>query len=118
MAERTPAARRGHLEVRPRVVDRVAALAAREVAGVVRTPAGRLGRGALPAVHSRVDGDRVRLEVDLAVRWGRSLADVAAGVQERVADRVAALTSLHVELVDVTVEEVLVPAPETSRRVT
>jgi len=112
-----PPAQRGHLEIRPRAVDRVAVGAAGEVDGVVRGTAGRLSRHRLPSVRSRVDGGRVRLDVDVAVAWGRPLAVVAGSVRERVAQRVHELTGLLVDAVDVTVERVVVPDERRAGRV-
>lgn len=113
-----PPAQRGHLEVRPRVVDRVGRRAATEVDGVVRGTTGRLGRHDLPSVTSRVEAGRVRLDVDVAVAWGRPLAAVAAAVQRTVADRVEELTGLQVDVVDVTVDSVVVAHETPQRRVT
>jgi uncharacterized alkaline shock family protein YloU len=112
-----PPAQRGHLEIRPAVVDRIARRAAVEVDGVVGGSVGRLARHDLPATRSRVDGRRVRLDVDVAVLWGRPLADVAAGVADRVRSRVTGLTGLAVDGVDVTVLSVVVPDETAGRRV-
>ena len=109
-----PAAERGHLEIRPRVVDRVGWRAATGVTGVVRHSLGRFARHDLPEVSSRVDGGHVRLDVDLAVAWGTSLADVSAAVQREVASRVHTLTGLVVDSVDVTVGSVVVPGEQTT----
>ncbi|WP_380169239.1 Asp23/Gls24 family envelope stress response protein [Jannaschia sp. R86511] len=110
-----PPRERGHLEIRPRVVDTVGRRAARGVPGVVRDSVGRIARHDLPGVSSRVEGGHVRLDVDLAVAWGRPLAAVSAAVQREVANRVRELTGLVVDAVDVTVESVVVP-PEQSER--
>lgn len=112
-----PPAERGHLEIHPRVVDRVGSRAAGDVDGVVRTSVGRIARHQLPDVSSRVEGGRVRLDIDLAVRWGRPVAQVAADVQQAVARRVQELTGLVVDAVDVTVESVVVPDETTPGRV-
>jgi len=112
-----PPAERGHLEIRPRVVDRVGHRAASDVDGVVRGSVGRIARHELPDVSSRVDGRHVRLDIDLAVRWGVPVDSVAAAVQRAVAERVQALTGLVVDAVDVTVESVVVPDVPTAGRV-
>lgn len=111
-----PPRERGHLEIRPRVVDRVGRRAATEVDGVVRGTSGRLGRQDLPSVSSRVDGSRVQLDIDVAVAWGRPAAVVAAAVRDQVAARVQQLTGLVVDAVDVTVDSVvLADEPRTGR---
>lgn len=112
-----PPAERGHLEIRPRVVERVGRRAAREVPGVVPTSVGRLRGRSLPDVGSRVERHHVHLEVDLAVGWGWSLATVCTAVQQAVTDRVEQLTGMVVDAVDVTVEAVVVPADSPTRRV-
>jgi uncharacterized alkaline shock family protein YloU len=66
----------------------------------------------------RVDGVRVRLplprrrvevgpriELALAVRYGEVLPDVARRVQREVADALSMMCAMHVEAVEVTVEE-------------
>lgn len=110
-ATSTPAAERGRLEIRERVYTRVASMAAREVPDVVRV-SGTLdavtGRE-LPRVHAHVTGERVRLQVEVALRWPAPLADRAAAVRERVTERVRVLTGADVDLVDVTVARVVVP---------
>ncbi len=111
-ATSTPAAERGRLEIRERVSTRVASMAAREVPDVVRVC------GTLDAVTGRElpartptwrAGGRVRLQVEVALRWPVPLADRAAAVRERVTEQVSALTGADVDLVDVTVARVVVP---------
>lgn len=112
-----PAAERGHLDVRPRVVEKVARRAAGEVDGVVPSTAGRLGRTHLPDVSSSVHGRRTRLDVAVALRWGLPAADVAARVRDHVTTRVQQLTGLTVAGVDVSVDALVVPTTETAGRV-
>jgi uncharacterized alkaline shock family protein YloU len=52
-----------------------------------------------------VEGDRVRVELELAARVGVVLPDVARDVQERVTDALQRMCGLSVEAVDVSVEE-------------
>jgi uncharacterized alkaline shock family protein YloU len=52
-----------------------------------------------------VDGDRARVELDLAVRYGLVVTDLAREVQERVASALATMGGLRVEKVDVCVSE-------------
>lgn len=99
------------------MVDRVGHRAASDVDGVVRGSVGRLARHGLPDVSSRVDRGHVRLDIDLAVRWGVPVGAVAAAVQRAVAERVQELTGLVVDAVDVTVESVVVPDAHAARRV-
>jgi len=51
-----------------------------------------------------LEDGRARAELQLAVAYGRVLPDVAAAVQERVADALTRMCDVEVEAVDVTVE--------------
>ena len=53
----------------------------------------------------RLDDGRVRVELELAARYGTVLPDLARDVQERVADALSTMVDLDVEAVDVSVEE-------------
>jgi len=52
-----------------------------------------------------IDGDRARVELPLAVAYGRVLPDVARDVQQQVGDALTRMCGLDVAAVDVTVEE-------------
>jgi uncharacterized alkaline shock family protein YloU len=90
---------RGRLEISSRAVERIAEVAAQQVGAVLRQPA-TFGRG-LPHATARVAGQHVRLDLDIAVRWGRPLAETAADVRFLVADNVTKLTGLAVDAVAV-----------------
>ncbi len=118
--EPAPPAERGHLDIRDRVVERVAERAALEVPGVVRH-SGTLGRVTgrdLPRVDATVAGGRVRVRLDVAVEWPNPLPDTASAVRSTVAERLAALTGMTVDAVDVTAAHVVVPARRTAFDVT
>ena len=53
----------------------------------------------------RLEDGRVRVELELAVRYGIVLPDLARDVQHRVADALSAMVELDVEAVDVSIEE-------------
>jgi uncharacterized alkaline shock family protein YloU len=53
----------------------------------------------------RVEDGRARVELELAVRYGIVLPDLARDVQERVAEALSAMVDLDVEAVDVSIEE-------------
>ena len=53
----------------------------------------------------RLEDARVRVELELAVRYGIVLPDLARDVQQRVADALSAMVDLDVEAVDVSIEE-------------
>jgi uncharacterized alkaline shock family protein YloU len=96
---------RGRTEIKPRVTERIAEEAAAGVPGVARQDA-TFGRG-LPRAEARQAGQRVRLQVRIAVLWGRPLAQIAADTRTAVAQQVNALTGLVVDTVDVDVDTVL-----------
>jgi uncharacterized alkaline shock family protein YloU len=96
---------RGRTEIKPRVTERIAEVAAISVPGVAKQDAS-FGRG-LPRAEARQAGERVRLQLRIAVLWGRPLAQVAAETRAAVADKVNALTGLVVDTVDLHVETVL-----------
>ena len=57
------------------------------------------------ALELEVEGDRARVELDLGVRYGLVLTDLAREVQERVSSALATMGGLEVEAVDVSVTE-------------
>lgn len=52
-----------------------------------------------------VDGDRARVGLELAVRYGAVLPDVAGEVQRRVTEALRSICGLEADAVDVVVEE-------------
>jgi len=54
-----------------------------------------------------LEDGRARAELQLAVAYGRVLPEVAAAVQERVADALARMCDVAVDSVDVTIEELV-----------
>jgi uncharacterized alkaline shock family protein YloU len=104
MTEHPLIRREGHLqwEVTQEALDGAAAAAAAAVEGVEvpdRPRAATLRRAHLVEVRD----ERVRASVGIVCRYGVVLPEAARAVQARVAARVARLTGLPVEAVDVTV---------------
>jgi uncharacterized alkaline shock family protein YloU len=62
-------------------------------------------RRARRKVGIEIDGKRARVELELAVAYGKILPDVAQDVQLRVTDALTRMCGLDVAGVDVTVEE-------------
>ena len=88
----------GTISVGPAVLAHVVRASAEAVDGArVRRPR----RG----LDVAVDGDRARVSVELAVRYGAVLPDVAEEVQRRVADALRSICGLEADAVDVAVEE-------------
>jgi uncharacterized alkaline shock family protein YloU len=61
----------------------------------------------LPRRHHdvEVEDGRARVELELAVRYGRVLPDAAREVQQQVADALTTMCGFEVAAVDVTIEE-------------
>jgi uncharacterized alkaline shock family protein YloU len=92
----------------------------REDGGSIEVTAGALAQIVQRAVES-VDGARVRrprrgldlrladgrarVDLELAVRYGIVLPDLARDVQERVTEALSTMVELEVEAVDVSIEE-------------
>lgn len=108
---------RGELTIADRVVDKIAGRAALDVSGLVAGGSGIdkvVGRR-LPKVTTRTRGRQTRIEVDIAVVWPRSAADVAREVRDAVGHAVTELVGLKVLAVDVAVTK-LEPARSEKRR--
>jgi uncharacterized alkaline shock family protein YloU len=101
---------RGRLEISPRALERIAEITAREVQGVIRREA-TLGRG-LPKAKALLAGQRVRLDVVLAVVWGYALAELAAEVRGRVTRAITDLTGLGVDAVSIDISAVELARPD------
>jgi uncharacterized alkaline shock family protein YloU len=56
-------------------------------------------------VEVEIDHGHVRVDLELAVAYGKVLPDVARDVQREVADALARMCALTIDAVDVSVEE-------------
>lgn len=113
----------GTTTVLPRVVERVAVQAVREVAGAAGSGRQVLGhavgsRGVQdPAtVRAHVDGDAASLEVEMTVIFPAPVLLVTRRARHHIIDRIVELTGLRVRRVDITVVGMTVERPP-SRRV-
>jgi len=108
---------RGSLVIADSVVERIAAIAAGEVAGVVKAGSGLdqvLGHR-YPKVSATIAGHRVRIFVEIAAAWPYPLGQVSGQVRVAVGERISELTGDQVDAVDVFVAKV-VHVPEPARR--
>jgi len=99
------------------VVERIAAIAAGEVEGVVKVGSGLdqvLGHR-YPKVSAAIAGRRARIQVEIAVAWPYPLGRVCGQVRDAVRDRVTELAGVQVDAVDVHAATVVHP-PEPERR--
>jgi uncharacterized alkaline shock family protein YloU len=118
VADLGPAADRGTTTIADRVVAKIATIAARDCTESTAAPTamGRLAGRSLPDADAVIANGRTRLRMRVAVRWPTPLGDAARQVHDRVRDRVAELTGLQVDAVDVDVEHmVLAPDPAMRR---
>ena len=110
----------GRITVADGVVRKIAAMAAAEnpdagaaaarVLGHAVPGAGHLGvRGtdldALPKTAVHVDGARAYVNLEIAVRWSASVAEVTGQVRRHVRDRVRELAGLEVDEVHIVVSD-------------
>lgn len=96
----------GHTIPRPAGTIRIEgdALAALVVAAAELVDGARVRRPRRGLVVAVADG-RARVELELAVRYGRSVPEVGEAVQREVADALRASAGLELDAVDVAVEE-------------
>ncbi|WP_326825182.1 Asp23/Gls24 family envelope stress response protein [Streptosporangium sp. NBC_01639] len=106
-----PAERRGKTDIPGRVVSRIAARAAGEVAGV-REVRERKPLAFGGGTHAAVDGELTTLHLDVSVEYPTPLLQVTEAVRRHVADRVHMLTGLHIGHIDIDVTDVLPPQGE------
>lgn len=112
-----PPRERGRTEIADVAAQRIAELAAREVDGVriATAPMGQLlGKlpgvtGTLPRATITTAGTRARVELSIGVHWPHPLAGVAEQVRERVSERLATLTGMTIDRVEVSVVDVALP---------
>jgi len=113
---RVPPEERGRLTVDDRVVEKVAGYAVTFVTDAAAAPRRVLGvnvGAARPAsaasVHAQVQDDTASVHAAIAVRWPRSVQEVADEVRERIRSEVTAITGVRVDHVDVEVVSMTLP---------
>jgi uncharacterized alkaline shock family protein YloU len=99
---------RGNLEIENRVVERIAATAAAEIAAVSGPPRRVLGASigridTPPRASARIVAGRASVHLQLCVQWPHGIRTVTQQVREHVIDRVTTYTGLKVSVVDITV---------------
>lgn len=105
----SPYSGRGHTDIAPRGVERIAEKAVRQIPGIVDLDArlaGLGGRG-YPRVNVQLDGgsQQAAATVDIAVTWPSPVTALAAETRNLVAETIRVYTGYHVSRVNVTVGE-------------
>ncbi|MEU4409557.1 Asp23/Gls24 family envelope stress response protein [Streptosporangium sp. NPDC023963] len=100
-----PAERRGRTDIPGRVVSRIAARAAGEVARV-REVGERRPLSLRGGTRATLDGELATLRLDVTVEYPAPIREVAEEVRRHVAERVMALTGMDVGHIDVLVTNV------------
>lgn len=103
---------RGRLDIAPRVLERIAEGAARQVQGVRPVPR----RAGSVQVQARVLGDAASLQMELAVGYPSPVRDTCRRLRVAVLDDVQRLTDITVTRLDLQVAE-LPHRPGGTRRV-
>ncbi|WP_018658033.1 Asp23/Gls24 family envelope stress response protein [Actinomadura flavalba] len=104
----------GRITIDDEVIEKIALLAAQEIAGVIAVE-GRAGSGGAAAgerrapVRVRTHDDQVSLDLALTVEYGSVVLDVATIVRANVARVVGRMLGMRVEAVNVAVEDVRLP---------
>jgi uncharacterized alkaline shock family protein YloU len=120
---------RGSTRIEDEVVEKIAAIAAREVPGVhdLGGDAARLfasvkervglgqGRQGNRGVSARLEGRTATIEVTLVVEYGVQVYPVTEQVRARVIDQVERMLDLEVAEVDIVVDDVQVPEEVSAR---
>lgn len=114
-----PPDERGQLTIDDRVVEKVAGYAVTLVADAAAAPRRvlglRIGEGrpqAAASVQAQVQGNIASVQAVIAVRWPRSVQNVADDVRQRIRSEVAAITGVRVDHVDVEVVSMTMPSAE------
>jgi len=89
----------GQASISTEILERYAADAAREIAGVRDLPRRR-------AVKVRESDGDVRVELHLAVDWGASIPSIASDVQARVREYLLRMAAVDPSAVEVVVDEI------------
>lgn len=114
-----PPDERGRLTVDDHVVEKVAGYAVTLVTDAAAAPRRvlglRIGQArpqAAASVQAQVQGDIASVQAAIAVRWPRSVQDVADEARQRIQSEVAAITGVRVDHVDVEVVSMTMPSAE------
>lgn len=102
----------GQIQIADEVIAIIAATAVREVEGVEAIQGGGISEffgkknNQSKGVKVTVEGEEVKVDLDLAAKYGTKLQEAALEVQEKVKNAVETMTGLTVTAVDVRISAV------------
>lgn len=114
-----PAAERGDLEILDKVFHIIIERSTLRVPGVEPKSSAWsvMTRSSFPKIDSQVAGNRIRVRIDIAVRWPVDAATVARTVRSTVTRALEQMTGLIVDGVDVHIPEFVRDTEQAPRRV-
>ena len=120
----------GKISVAEGVVQKIAGMACREVAGVYSM--GTSTTRAFGAIRQRIPGSsgpnvaqgvgvevgetQAAIDLDIVIEYGASIADLGRSIQRNVKQSIERMTGLEVVEVNVAVDDVHLPTPEVEER--
>ncbi len=126
MTETRLSTQEGKITVAEGVVQKIAGMATREIAGVYsmgtsttrafgairqRIP-GSSGPNVAPGVGVEVGETQAAIDLDIVIEYGASIADLGRSIQRNVKQSIERMTGLEVVEVNVAVDDVHLPTPE------
>lgn len=114
----------GKTSIADSVVQKIAGIAAREVAGVYdlgggasrafgalreRVPVGGSGPNVMQGVSVEVGERQAAVDIDIVVEYGVSIADLAQAIRRNVMTSVTRMTGLEVTEVNISVDDIHLP---------
>ena len=116
----------GIVKISDEVVSVIAGIAAQEIDGIMDAASG-IGGNITNLFKNKKNGvrttkvtlveDKATIDMSVAVEYGKKIMDLVSMVQENVKKTVEAMTGLHVEAVNITVQNIYLPKKEQSETV-
>jgi uncharacterized alkaline shock family protein YloU len=112
----------GNIKISDEAVANIAAIAAKNVEGVIDLDPGTVGnlaealgvRHITRGVKVEINGEMVSVDLNIIIAFGREIIETAAEVQEKVLEAIEQMTGLIVEKINVNVNSIR-PASDKKR---